>query len=151
MGLLERAEMVRKRGSQVRDAQAHRRSHTQEPQQREQHRALRADAEPGHPVSPGSRQLTTLLDQIYEAVKKKGQMSLREVADTFHVPLAQTEQWARVLDQRGMLELSSALKTPVLRVRATRPASLLSPRLLLLIAGAGLLGLLAVIMLLRFL
>jgi len=153
VGLLERAERVQKRGSQAHDVQARGRLHAKELQQRGQSGA--SDPAPEHHDSLGPRQVTTLLDRIYETVKEKKQMSLREVADTFHVPLAQAEQWGRMLDQQGMLELSSTLKTPVLRVRAVRnPASRLSrlpQRLLLLIAGASLLGLLAVIMFIRFL
>jgi len=65
----------------------------------------------------------TNIDQIYQVVLEKKSISLSKLAAKFKVTPEKIEDWARVLDNQGLLELHySMLGKPLLRIKNNAPS-----------------------------
>lgn len=49
--------------------------------------------------------IKTDLDRIYDLVKDKKRAPLSQIADALNASIRKVEEWARVLDKQGLLEL----------------------------------------------
>ncbi len=60
----------------------------------------------------------TNLDKVYNAVLEKKSLTLNELAGIFKVSINKVEEWARILDKQGLLELYyPVVGGPMLRVK----------------------------------
>jgi hypothetical protein len=61
--------------------------------------------------------ITTTLDTLYEAVKDNKKLTLAQAAKMCDISPEKAEQWAKILDSRGMIELYyPAINAPILRI-----------------------------------
>lgn len=80
MGLLEKGErFIRKRG--------------------------RVTAVQKEPPTQSVEEVRTDVDLIYGAVLEKQRLTLKNIAETFKISLNKVEEWAKILDKMGLLEL----------------------------------------------
>lgn len=75
---------------------------------------------PKKPIKPTkpTQKIETSVDQVYYIVLEKKRLSLKSLANRFKIGLDKLEEWAKILDEKGLLELHYPVVGEVeLRVR----------------------------------